>query len=47
MMQVTRLVGHWGLRLRLRSRLRWMLEVEVRNRPEGLIAPDRELELDK
>ncbi len=24
-----------------------MLEVEVRNRPEGLIAPDRELELDK
>ncbi len=27
--------------------LRLMLEVEVRNRPEGLIAPDRELELDK
>ncbi len=24
-----------------------MLEFEVRNRPEGLIAPDRELELDK
>ncbi len=28
-------------------RLREMLEVEVGNRPEGLIAPDRELELDK
>ncbi len=28
-------------------RLRERLEVEVRNRPEGLIAPDRELELDK
>ncbi len=27
--------------------LRQMLEVEVRNRPKGLIAPDRELELDK
>ncbi len=24
-----------------------MLEVEIRNRPEDLIAPDRELELDK
>ncbi len=24
-----------------------MLEVVVRNRPEGLIIPDRELELDK
>ncbi len=28
-------------------RLKKMLEVEVCNRPEGLIAPDRELELDK
>ncbi len=28
-------------------RLRQMLEVEVRNRPEGQIAPDKELELDK
>ncbi len=28
-------------------RLREMLEVEVRNRPEGLIASDRELKLDK
>ncbi len=28
-------------------RLRQMLEVEVRNRPEGLIAPDRDLELNK
>ncbi len=28
-------------------RLRQMLGVEVRNRPEGLIAPNRELELDK
>ncbi len=27
--------------------LRWMLEFEVRNRPKGLIAPDRELEHDK
>ncbi len=23
--------------------LRWMLEVEIRNKPKGLIAPDREL----
>ncbi len=28
-------------------RLRQMLEFEVRNKPEGLIAPDRELKLDK
>ncbi len=28
-------------------RLRQMLEVKIRNRPEGLIAPDRELEFDK
>ncbi len=27
--------------------LRQMLEFEVCNKPEGLIAPDRELELDK